>query len=309
MPQQRFGTERDQEFLPHRRWPLGHPNHRPLPDAVWVPLAVLGVDSRDWGGLSKFLGEPQQRWQENGVSFFFVKFGGSIGGKKVRVADCQVVEPDASPRGRGHVAGPSSPGYSEPEERDGEFPVFPTQRLDESTQSGGQSVDEGAGGDDESTIELVRVHPPAAQETTTPRGAPTNGSGAWSDDNTDDEWQADWRDFAGDASSLDLSDSGSGSDGDRMDLRHEIGDYGDTHGLDEMDLRARYHDRFWQCPETTLLGDRESFTGPRPGPKQRVTHNRKPALDFFKLFFNDVVVEQIVEQTNLYAEQQGTGRS
>jgi len=58
----------------------------------------------------------------------------------------------------------------------------------------------------------------------------------------------------------------------------------------------------------TLLGEREAFHGPSSGPKTRVPRTRRAAIHFFDLLFDDRVVDEMVQQTNLYAFQQGIGR-
>ena len=98
------------------------------------------------------------------------------------------------------------------------------------------------------------------------------------------EWRGEWHDFAGHESSLDYSDSDLPSESSSIAMHHKIGYYERNRDLDNLDFCARYHDRFWQSPETTLLGDRESFRGPQPGPKARVTQTKPSASHFFHLF-------------------------
>jgi hypothetical protein len=52
---------------------------RVLPDEVWVDLRIMGYDSVQWYGLTQFLGEVQQKWTEDGVHWYGIEFGGSIG--------------------------------------------------------------------------------------------------------------------------------------------------------------------------------------------------------------------------------------
>jgi len=65
--------------------------------------------------------------------------------------------------------------------------------------------------------------------------------------------------------------------------------------LDSLDFCTRYHDRSWQCLESTLLGDHESFRGPPPGLKARVNRRRPPAIHFFNMFFDNNVVQRMVD--------------
>ena len=192
---------------------------------------------------------------------------------------------EAVPIAQGNLAGPSN--VQAERSSDDEVPEFPTQRLDEEPAQ------------------------PLNRRRQVPRDASLASEGtAGNSSSSESDWRADWRDFAGDDSSLQCSQSQcsefeSGSIG----LQHEIGFYEGDGDLDDMDFRARYHDRFWQSSESTLLGDRESFRGPHPGPKARVLRTRPAATHFFDLFFDGSVVDQIVQQTNLYASQRGTGRS
>ena len=144
------------------------------------------------------------------------------------------------------------------------------------------------------------------------REAETQASGsieARSNDSNESEWRPAYCDFAGDESSIAYSESNPDSEEGSIDLQHEIGFYDANEDLDELKFRARYHDRFWQSTDTMLLGDRVSFQSPHPGPKVRSSCRKPATLEFFELFFDDLVATQMVEQTNLYAEQQGPGRS
>ena len=75
----------------------------------------------------EFVGEPQQRWQEWGVPFYFISFSGSIGGRKVRVQDCRPIQGGQTVGRRSDVACPSSIQSVGPNIDD--FPIFPTQHL------------------------------------------------------------------------------------------------------------------------------------------------------------------------------------
>lgn len=79
-------TESD---IPLLEGPWGEVPMRPMLAAVRVALPVLEFDPAEWGGILHIVGEPQQRWQEQGVPFYFVVFKGSIGGRKVHVVDCR----------------------------------------------------------------------------------------------------------------------------------------------------------------------------------------------------------------------------
>lgn len=71
------------------------PNNRSrsvVPDGVCVSLQPLGYGSSQWGNLQEFFGEPSQTWWEDGVQYFGVEFGGSVGWHKVRAIDCRCLE-------------------------------------------------------------------------------------------------------------------------------------------------------------------------------------------------------------------------
>lgn len=178
----------EDEFLPQLQGPFGSVSGRHMPPAVWVALPVLGYDPADWGGIREFVGEPVQRWQERGTPFYLVLFRGSIGGHKVRVQDCREVDREAVPTAQGNLAGPSN--VQAERSSDDEVPEFPTQRLDEEPA---QPLNRRRQAPREGT-----VHPDPAAGGRDPgsEGMPGNSSSSESD------WRADWRDFAGDDSSL-----------------------------------------------------------------------------------------------------------
>ena len=85
------------------------------------------------------------------------------------------------------------------------------------------------------------------------------------DDDTDDDpdWSARYADFAAD------SDEGN-SDWELEDtnMLDEVGPVDDI-PFHECSFESRYAEGHWDSMETTLLGDRKSFFGPKPGPTRR----------------------------------------
>jgi len=83
------------------------------------------------------------------------------------------------------------------------------------------------------------------------------------DDMADPEWVAKYADFACDS-------DGENSDWevDEVDIVDEVGPLEDVL-LDNCDFQSRYADGHWDCLETTLVGDRETFLGPQAGPTRR----------------------------------------
>lgn len=70
-----------------------------------------------------------------------------------------------------------------------------------------------------------------------------------------------------------------------------------------LDIRERYGDSRWGTHRETLVGDRQKFTGPTPGPTQRYRRNKQEAGYFFDLFWDQATIGEIVRQTNIYAGQ------
>ena len=289
------GTSEFHENLPQLRGPFGHLPVGRLPAVVWVSLPALGYDPALLGGIRRFVGEPLQRWQEKGVPFYFVKFQGTVGFRKVRVSDCEAVD---APEGVVEPSGGPSSDANEHSDGSG-IPEFPTHRLHNDAPMQMHMHPHNDLAPQANDVALEVDNQPGLIE----RGELPLHEECSTTESSEDDWHPNWRDFAGDASSLDCNDSEGGSTTGSVDFRHEIGEYDRDGDLDVLDFRERYHDRFWQCPESTLLGDRESFRGPEPGPKARVHRIRSKAIHFFHLFFDDKILDKMVEQTNLYASQ------
>lgn len=71
--------------------------------------------------------------------------------------------------------------------------------------------------------------------------------------------------------------------------------------LNESQFHAFYNELNWTSDHVTLLGSRDTFTGPRPGATAYVTSRLPTPGNLFDLFWPDIVVDRIVRETNRYA--------
>lgn len=112
----------------------------------------------------------------------------------------------------------------------------------------------------------------------------------------DSDWKATYDDFEG-AESSDTSYSPSPSEFQEVPLL-ELGFYDACEDTSSWDFGKTWDDDQWQEPNMSLLGSRDNFTGPTPGPSGEFTAVPGSPLQYFLKFWPPQVLAKIVEETN-----------
>jgi hypothetical protein len=134
-------------------------------------------------------------------------------------------------------------------------------------------------------------------------------SDGWTEDSTDASWAVDFEDFASNSSDDSNSDWDLDVDVEDNiveDVEFDLDGYSQFRIHDDPDwidkIRATYSESKWNQRSTELLGKREAFYGPMPGPIQRQRRNVQPPQYFWHLFW-DMAMPKLVTETNRYAKQ------
>lgn len=248
----------------------GGPNRadgRSYPEEVWVRFEVLGYASEDYGGIEHFVGEVQQAYWEEDNHLFGVDFGGGIGWHIVNCLHCSTRDwhdPATSRQGRWrqpmYHAGCASPNGSVEGLQNQEANARHDTVFHES---------------DASLSRDTSTHPPICpQENEDVNEMARSGDDLPSSDSEDPSWLGDFVDFAGNESNDENSDWNLFDDrSDNLSESSGSFDFEEYQRFTEADtdnalegIRERYSDANWGHEATHMLGERNRFLGPHPGP-------------------------------------------
>lgn len=215
----------------------------------------------------------------HGQSMFTVDFGGGIGRREVRVHETRL---DTLRQFGGKTQRTLQFEDTQPWES-----LLPQshQQPSGSNEGGPSTVASGSAGTGPSTASPFSTWQPLS---------PTYNS------DEDGDWEANFEDFNCDqGSGMNFSQESSDYSFEEDPLV-ELGIYNKDEDRSGWPFERKFADSEWQETEMTLLQDTENFTGPQPGPTVPPSPTE---LEYFRQFWTDHILDDIVKETNRYAEQ------
>lgn len=260
----------------------------------------MGYDPKQFGGLEYFVEEVQQAYWEDDQHLFGVEFGGGISWHLVNCLDCSTRDwrdPSAASQGRWRqpvsIPCPESPHGSVASLQNQEA-LRPCDIVREASDGSIAEEDAVVSGATVDNVHEIGDVPPASRDS--------------SSDSEDRSWVGEFKDFAGNDSHDKNSDWDFFDDrSDRLSQSSGSFDFEDYQHFAELNaenpatmegIKERYNNFTWGQQQSQMLGERNQFRGPHPRPTQRFSRNKRKASYFFRLFWDDDVVHEMVPTTN-----------